>query len=251
MQKYIVLGIVLNFAVNFMLIMAASRLTGFECGIRSGLAGASVSGLYAAVCTVPRLWFLQSRLWYAVSLVLVSLAAFGLERSTLRRGVVYCILRFALDGLTDGTDNYFDLIWAGGLSLVCLFGLRGGMWQRYIPVAMHLGQQTISLTALHDTGNTLSDPITGDPVLVVGADIAEKLTGLSKQQLAAPVATMGSIPGLRLIPYKTVGRSGDFLLALKIKNVRIGQRKTDTLVAFAPEELDGTGMYQALIGGMV
>ena len=251
MQKYIVLGVVLNFAVNFMLILAASRLTGFECSVLRGMTGASVSVLYAAACTAPRLLFLQSRLWYMVSLAVVSLFAFGVERSTLRRGVVFCLLRLALDALADGTDTYFDLIWAGGLSLVCLFGLRGGMWQRYVPVALYYGQQAVSLTAMHDTGNTLLDPVTGQPVLVVGADVAHQLTGLTKQQLSQPVETMGAFPGLRLIPYKTVGKSGEFLLALRIKNAKIGERTTDTLVAFAPEELDGSGMYQALIGGMV
>lgn len=251
MQKYLILGVILNFAVTIMLVLAANRLTGFDCGALRTLAGATVSALYAAACTVPRLWFFQSRLWYAVSLLLISLTAFGLERSTLRRGLVFCLLRLTLDGLTDGLDNFSDLIWVGILSLLCLYGLKGGVWQHYVPVALSFGQQTVNLTALHDTGNTLLDPISGQPVLVVGADVASNLTGLTRQQLAKPVETMGMIPGLRLIPYKTVGKSGEFLLAMKIKNAKIGGRKSDALVAFAPHELDGTGKYQALIGGMV
>lgn len=251
MESYMILGIILNFAVNFMLLLASSRLACLECtGLRAALGG-GVSALYAAACTVPRLWFLQSRLWYAVSLLTVCLTAFGIELTTLRRGAVFCLLRLALDGLADGTDNYFDLIWAGSLSLVCLYGFRGGRWQRYIPVALCYGQKKVDLTALHDTGNTLRDPVTGRPVLVVGADIAGMLTGLTKQQLSRPVETMGAIPGLRLIPYRTVGSAGDFLLALRIKDAVIGNRKTDTLVAFAPQELDGNGIYQALIGGTV
>ena len=251
MTQYIAAGLILNFAVNFMLLLATSRLTGFVCNGLSALRGAAVSALYCAVCFVPRLWFLESRLWYVVSLCLVSLAAFGIERSTLRRGLVYCLLRLALDGLADGTDSFFDLIWAGSLSLVCLYGFRGGMWRHYVPVMLCYGQQAVNVTALHDTGNTLKDPITGRSVLVVGADVAKKLTGLTGQQLSQPLATMGKLPGLRLIPYKTVESAGSFMLALLIKNARIGDRREDTLVAFAPVELDENGTYQALIGGAV
>lgn len=248
MQKYLILGVIMNFAVNLMLILATNRLTGYDCGVLRTLGGALVSAAYAAACMIHRLWFLQSRLWYAVSLLLVSLTAYGVD---LRRGLIFCSLRLALDGLTDGSDSFYDLIWIGIISLMCIYGLRGSMWQRYVPVVLSLGQQTVNLTALHDTGNTLMDPVSGQPVLVVDADIASHLTGLTRQQLAKPVETMGTFPGLRLIPYKTVGKSGDFLLALKIKNAKIGGRKTETLVAFAPQELDGTGKYQALIGGTV
>lgn len=251
MTKYIVLGIVLNFIVNFMLILAASSLTGFACRGYRAILGAAVSALYAAACTVPRLWFLERGHWYGVSLLLVSLTAFGIERTTLFRGFVYCLLRLVLDGLADGTDTFFDLVWALCLSLVCMYGLRGGIWRRYVPVALQYGKKTVDLTALHDTGNTLRDPVTGKPVLVVGADVAKTLTGLTKQQLMCPVETIGIFPGLRLIPYKTVESSGKFLLALPIKNARIGSRQADTLVAFAPQELDGKGIYQALIGGTV
>lgn len=251
MEKYIIVGLILNFCVNFMLLLAASRLTGFSCGVLSAVLGAAVSVLYGAACTVPRFWFLEGRLWYMVSILIASLTAFGIERSTVRRGLAYCLLRLALDGLADGTDDYFDLIWAGCLSLVCLFGFRGGIWRHYVPVMLCYGQQAVNLTALHDTGNTLRDPITGRSVLVVGADVAKTLTGLTKQQLSEPLVTIGKIPGMRLIPYKTVESTGRFMLALPIKNARIGDRREDTLVAFAPEELDGKGMYQALIGGTV
>lgn len=250
MADYLVLGVVLNFIVNFMLVLAASRLSGFDCGILRACLGAAVSALYAIACTVPRLWFLQSRLWYSVSLVLVSLTAFGLERTTVCRGLVFCLLRLALDGLTDGNDDYFDLIWAGSLSLICLYGFRGGLWRHYVPVELCYGQQAVSVTALHDTGNSLRDPVTGSSVLVIGADAASALTGLTRQQLSQPVDAMGAIPGLRLIPYKTVGNSS-FMLALRIPNAKIGTRKEDMLVAFAPQEIDGNGKYQALIGGTV
>ena len=40
------------------------------------------------------------------------------------------------------------------------------------------------------------------------------------------------------------------LLALAVDQARIGQYRGRALVAFAPEELEASGRYQALAGGM-
>ena len=104
--------------------------------------------------------------------------------------------------------------------------------------------------ALRDTGNTLRDPITGGEVLVIGADAAGELTGLTQAQLRNPIDSLGTIPGLRLIPYHSIGNEGGFLLALKLQNVKIGSWKGSSLVAFAPEGLNLEGTYQALTGGV-
>ena len=107
------------------------------------------------------------------------------------------------------------------------------------------------MTALRDTGNTLKDPVTGADVLVVAQQVAEQITGLNSQQLSNPVESIGVIPGLRLIPYRTVGQSGGMLLALRIQKVKIGKQWGSRLVAFAPNGLCADGRYQALTGGNI
>ena len=57
------------------------------------------------------------------------------------------------------------------------------------------------------------------------------------------------MPGLRLIPYRAVGRGG-MLLALRFEDVVIGQKKGRALVAFDPGGLGTEQMYQALTGGV-
>ena len=105
--------------------------------------------------------------------------------------------------------------------------------------------------ALRDTGNGLRDPITGDQVLVIGPEVACKLTGLSRRELKNPVETLakGKLPGLRLIPYTAVSGKG-MLLALRLPQVRIGSIEQSTLVAFAAEGLSGSGGFEALTGGV-
>ena len=103
--------------------------------------------------------------------------------------------------------------------------------------------------ALRDTGNTLRDPVTGQQVLIAGADIAGKLTGLTSEQLAHPVETIAHIsaPGFRLIPYRAVGQPGAMLLTIRCPKVRAGTWEGSMLVALAPDVISGT--YQLLMGG--
>ena len=87
--------------------------------------------------------------------------------------------------------------------------------------------------------------------MVISPEIARRLTGLTLEQLRHPLETLMQppLPGLRLIPYRSVGKAGGFLLAKRFEEVTIGEKTQSALVAFAAEGL-GTGeIYQALTGG--
>ena len=137
------------------------------------------------------------------------------------------------------------LLGAVGIAFACVVVGKG---KRYVPVELSYGGRTVALTALRDTGNTLRDPISGKQVLVIGADAAQILTGLTTSVLADPVGSLGVLPGLRFIPYQSVGNTG-FLLALTMQNVKIGNKRGDTIVAFSPQVFNHR--YQALTGGNV
>ena len=126
------------------------------------------------------------------------------------------------------------------------YGRRG-----IVPVSLELYDRQISFFALKDTGNHLRDPVTGQSVLILGADISEALTGLTKSQLADPVNTLkhNKIPGLRLLPYSTIGCDNGLLLALKIESAQIANKQGSCIVALAPEKINGNGKYQGLLGG--
>ncbi len=252
MTNYIKLALILNFTVNFLLLLAAQRLSGYSLEIFCSLCGAAVSTVFATMGTMPQFSFLQSKLWYAISLGAVCITAFKLDKTFLRRSGLFCLLRLALDGVADGAQGAQDILWAAVLSLVCVQAFGGGAcWQSFVPVELSYRGRSVKFTALHDTGNQLRDPVTGKGVLVVDARIAGELTGLSRQQLLQPLETIGTLPGLRLIPYKTVGQSGGFLLALQVNQTKVGRWKGSSIVAMSPQELDGSGVYQALIGGTV
>ena len=254
MQSIISGVFVLNFFVDILLLLAATRLCGYPARLYRVILAGFLGGLHSACCLLPGFYFLGNTLWRIVSLGFIAVTAYGISLSAVRRGVIFAFLSLALGGAVMGLNKggiIGTLSAAGVITLLCFFGFRGRiMGSNYLPVELSYGDTHIRITALQDTGNTLRDPITGRQVLVVGADVAQKLTGLSLQQLRTPIETIGALPGLRLIPYRSVG-SNSFLLAIHLPKVKIGSWQGGTLVAFAPDTLSSEGAYQALTGGVL
>ncbi len=245
----------LNFLVDWMLLLGVNRMAGFPPELGRTAAAAAVGSGYAGMCLIPGFGFLGSMLWRSVSLGVVSMTAFGLEPSALRRGALFVMLSMALGGLAlcAGSSRFWEIgLCSGALVLLCRVGFRGraGQQQFHRVSIRHEGQQ-IELTALADTGNALHDPITGEGIVIVDSRAAWELLGLTAQELRDPVHTLAQRPGegFRLIPYHTVGTAGAFLLGLRCGEVTVDGRRYGSVVAFAPEQL-GNGEYRGLTGGM-
>ena len=254
MKVYLDVAVILNFLVDLLLLAGTNRIAGYPCGWKRCLVGAAVGGLYGGLCLLPGLRFLGNTFWRIVFLVLMGALAFGFHPTSLRRILLTVILSMALGGaaLGLGKISFFSLLaGASFVSLACGLGFRGG-GQELVEVELRRGEKRLRLLALRDTGNTLTDPVTGQSVLVADAQSAETLLGLTREQLADPVGTLASgiLPGLRLIPYRAVGVAGGMLLAIRLDSVRVGNHTGERIVAFAPEGLGGNGTYRALTGGL-
>ena len=246
----------LNFLVDFLLLLGTDRLAGFPVAAGRAAAGAALGAVYSGVCLLPGFRFLGNWLWRTVFLCLMAVIAFGVNRSAVRRGLIFLVLSMALGGIALGMgrpDRTGVVLAAAGLWLVCRYGLRTVGEQTYVPVELTHQGRTLKLLALRDTGNTLRDPLTGEQVLVAGADVAQELLGLTGEQLLHPVETLarGALPGLRLVPYRAVGQPGGMLLALRFPGAVIGKNRGDPLVACAPQELGKGEVYRMLTGGAV
>ncbi len=257
MHIYLDAVMLLNFLVDFLLLLAANRLVGVPGG-RGRCALASLIGaVYAGACMLPGFMFLGNALWRFVFLALMGAVAFGVSKGALRRTILFFLLTMALGGMAvvmGGGGFPSVLLGAFAVCAMCILGFRSKPGSRaYVPVELSYKGKHTKLLALQDTGNSLKDPVTGQSVLIVGSDVAKLLLGLDKLQLASPVETVaaGILPGLRLIPYHTVGSPNGILLALRMDCVRIGASTASRLVAFAPEGLDTEGTFQALTGGII
>lgn len=247
---YVDLMMGINFLVDYLLLLAAQRLTGYPPTHRRLLCAAAVGAAYSGLCcALPFLWGLH---WRVVCLAGMCALAFGVSKSACKRAACFVLLSMALGGLSLllGQGSAPPLLLGGvGLAIICAAAFGGQIGGRkLLPLEIEAPGGRVRVTALADSGNALCDPVTGERALVVGAHEAACLTGLTARELAAPLDTLQRHPreGLHLIPCRTVSGSG-FLLAKRFQTVRLGTRTGSALVAFAPQTI-GDGTYQALAG---
>ncbi len=94
------------------------------------------------------------------------------------------------------------------------------------------------IRGLWDTGNELKDPLSEKPVCILEQSTIEKLTGEKE-----------NLKGFRLIPYRTVGKSG-VMPVFELEKMYIVQKKQwiyHPLVGICEEQISEQGMYQMII----
>ncbi len=243
--------ILVYFAADFLLLLASGSLVNCLANSRRCILAAALAGTYAAVGQMPGFPFLAGSVWRIIALSAIALIAYGISMDALQQGIVFLILHLSLEALISET-SVSGLLAVAALVIVFLrAGRRRGM-QTVVPVSIHHGDRQIALSALMDTGNTLKDPVTGWPVLVVDPAAAEELLGFTGQQLSQPLQTMlsAAVPGLRLIPYHSVGQSAGLLLGIKADYVEVNGKVREMVVAFAPDPIGRGSGFRALTGGV-
>lgn len=251
---YLNLVMLLNFLVDFSLLAGTNRLAGYPSDYRCIAASALLGAVYSGACLLRRFRFLGGIHWRVVFFLIMAGIAFGWNPGTIKRCGLFLILSFALGGAAEvlGKGGIPGLLLSAAAMMVLLIAAVGETagGREFLPLEIVSGNKRLNLVALRDTGHSLRDPISGEPVLIIGCIQACELTGLTHRQLSAPLETIASraLPGLRLIPYRTIGQKQSLMLAMRFENVRINGKQKPTVVAFAPEGL-GETMYQALAGG--
>lgn len=239
-----------SFCVHALLLLGTARLAGRRIPPLGLLIAALVGAAHGAGCLVPGFGFLGGIHWRLISLGLMGVIAFGPDGKLC---CIYAVLTMALGGaaLAAGRGGLWQLpLYAAGVYLLGKYAF-GPPGRRLLPVEISGNGKHIRLTALVDTGNELRDPITAQPVLVIGCRSAQALTGLTPEQLKHPLETITSspLPGLRLIPYRAVGSENGLLLAMRFPIVCLGGKRGPGIVAFAPQHFGED--YQALAGGSI
>ena len=272
----------LNALVDYLLLLASARLAGEPLARLRFLLGAALGGAYAVAIFLPGLAFLARPLCRLASAVLIVLAAFWRSRRLLRQVVIFFALSCAFGGgvLAIGLLGGRGLTLSGGvlysemdlkivlLSAAGCYGVLTLVFQRVgqhtgpsgelKPVRLTLGERHVDMTALVDTGNTLTDPVTGRPVLVAEAEGVEKLLPPGVRPEAAELRDPAGVlerledPWRRrfcLLPYRCVGVDRGLLLCLRLDRVQVGEEdRGPMLAALSPTPVSDGGGYRVLIG---
>ena len=88
MAVYLDLMMILNFAVDYLLLLCAERVAGYVPAW-GRIAWASVlGGIYSGVCLLPGFRFLGNIVWRIMALAVMSVIAFGINSGTVRKSVI-------------------------------------------------------------------------------------------------------------------------------------------------------------------
>ena len=249
MAKLWGLVVFFRFMVHFFTVLGLGKLSGNPVGWKRAAAVSLIGAAHAGACLIPGFSFLAGILWRLIFLCLMSVTAFGYSRRQLPWAATFIIVQFLVDALL--TAPVWAFVTMSGLSVV-VYGFGRFHRGRYADISIFHGGKTVTIRALVDTGNTLKDPISGLDVIVVDRDVAKALTGLDSSDLEDPIETLCAcfMPGLRLIPYQSIGQPRGMLLGLRVEEIRINGRIAQKIVAFAPQTIGQAKDYQALAGGM-
>ncbi len=275
---------VLNALVDYLLLLLSARAAGEPLRRKRFLLGAALGGVYAVAIFVPGFSFLSRGSYKILFALLMLLIAYGATRALLKQGILFFALACALGGgvmaigmmdggaLTLGGGVVYSipdvkLILLSGAGCYALLRAAGPKLFRHTAaggelntVRFVLGERRVELTALLDTGNTLTDPVNGQGVPVaegrVLLDLFPPEARPTPEQLRDPVAALenlnrGEWSGrFRLLPYRAVGVEHGFLLGVKVDRMEVGgQSREEVLVALSPTPVSDGGGYRVLMGG--
>ena len=266
----------LNALVDYLLLLCSARLAGEPLYRGRFALGAVLGGGYAVALFLPGLeWLYHPACRLAVA-VLMILVAFSRSRRLLRQGVIFFALSCAFGGgvLAASLLGRQPLSLQGGVfysvidlkivlvsAAVCylVLSLVFQRWGRHSVSRGELESITlwalgkkVTLTALRDTGNTLTDPISGRSVFVAEGRLLEELFALETSDLIQPDKGLERLsrlyPGrFRLLPYRAVGVDRGLLLAVRVDRIEMGTRMGEgELVALSPNAVSDGGNYQVL-----
>lgn len=244
-----------NLVSDYLLCLAAGRVMGLRLRRRRYFLAALLGALYAVAVYLPGLGFLALPGTKLASGLAMGLIAYGGERRPLRCTAAFFAVSAAFGGALwavsmasgGGGRAYLDTrvlvlsfalcYGAGSLLFRCVGKLPT---RRRVTVrAVFLGRKA-EFTALVDTGNGLSDPATGAPVLIASPralkplfrENTELFSALSPLELMELSAQLPELRGrLRLVPYTAVGSSG-LLPAFRPESLTVdGKADRDRLIA--------------------
>ena len=233
---YIDILLSVNLAVNYLLLSAAAYYLHEDAKIKRLLLGSAVGAFGSLSILLPVLpFFLNALLKMFIGAACV-LCAFGRCRARLflKRCAVFLTATFFFAGtmaavwllftpdklVIKNSVVYLDIspLVLILLSVVCYGIFRiivtiGGSAQTnesLCSLTLRRGGSFVTVTARIDTGNTLREPFSQCPVIVIGRRTAEAITPeeITEYETVRTLRYRTEIAGVRFVPFSSVGGSG-------------------------------------------
>lgn len=281
MVIYLDLVFFLNSAADAFALYITSRLSGLALRPTRVLVASLIGGIYGVVCSVPVFRSIGSIVPQILVAVLLVWVVFGIREMFFRLCLLFFVLSCAMCGVliactqaftTHGVaDVLYSMNWkvfflVGGLCYFLLSVVFRGSAKHYISGEVCIGSilyngSSILLNILIDSGHTVRDPYSGNPVMTVWLDSTRELWSNEEWEIFSTAGSNGvsSIfeqlamisPGkFWLIPYRAVGVDTGFLICFAAEKAIIGKKRYGNItIALSYTPLSDGGGCNALWGG--
>lgn len=279
---YIDVIIIVNTIINYIILITTAKICDTRISRLKIVLGAILGGIYSALALLNGHGFIESPVIKVVAGILIVLIAFGQERQLVKIIVVF----FSVSAMFAGavlavsymsrkyTTNWLyqpvglkTLLLSFAISYLIVSFVYRRAWRNLSgggisEIYTELNGNKAQFKALHDTGNSLSEPLSGNRVIITDMNTVKDLFSqeivniMTDDMLRKPIQAAEELYikdkryKFRLVPYRAVGVNGGFLLAVKPDKLYVdkNQRK-DILIALSPNKVSGGENYSALMGG--
>ncbi|WP_432400762.1 sigma-E processing peptidase SpoIIGA [Wukongibacter sp. M2B1] len=280
-----------NFIMNFLILHITSYFCKYQGKtFKLGL-GAAVGALYAFIIFFPSLHFLLSFSMKLVASMLIIVISFTPEkfRDFFKYLSIFYLVSFVFGGTAFALFYFtnFNSILSNGIFYSNSFSFRALFYSvavAYVLIVISIGfiknrlnkenlyKQIIiefdskrkEINALIDTGNTLADPISKFPVIVVEYSAIEELIpdgvkDIFKNENTNKLEKVSDIlqnsnwmNRFRIIPFTSLGKENGILIGFKPDNVMMEIKGdemniTKTIIGISTNRLSKNGDYRALL----
>ncbi|OPX44605.1 sporulation sigma-E factor-processing peptidase [Ruminiclostridium hungatei] len=294
MEIYLDILLLENVVINYLILYVTARFSRLRASTLRLFAGAIVGALYVvfiiiqpggrvyytalakillsffiiAITFSPRkvLSFLKTLVIFYISTFIFAGAAlaflyFNQQGGFVKNGIIYVF------GQSKGSLMFFGIATVGIIVKIFMEVIQSRITREklLVPVIIAFDNRAIALPALVDTGNSLKDPLTNIPVMVVEFKALEELLpseikGIfenSKEDdlscVTATISTSRWFSRFRLIPFSSLGKENGMLIGFKPDFIQVGEedQKRDiknVIVGIYNRSLSGDDMYKALLG---
>ena len=280
---YIDQVLMLNGLIDYLLLLSAARLAGMPLHRLRLVIASSMGGIYASVLFLLGCAFLGSPVFRLLVGICIALWAFWPLQKRWYLAGLFLLLSAALGGvvlalgLAMGSPDalservcYAKINWlfpvgaVVGLYVILQLLFRQGARHKggeLLKISINLHGKQAEVLALHDTGNTLRDPVSGQPVLVAECHAVAHLWNteindvlcqeIPAEEKMVRLHHAGFGRGFTLLPYRSVGVPAGLLLAFRCDRLIVGRaRYRSILVAVTHSPVSDGGTYNALWSGV-
>lgn len=286
---YIDVLFLVNYVINYLLLLTTKKICKNSAKPWRISLGALIGSLYAVLVFFPYLtiyYTIFAKLLFSIILIAISFPITK-WREFLRTILIFYVVNFMFAGAVYGifyfTDIgpyigaavsngvfYFDiplktlLIATGAsyviISIACrIYASKMAAGKLYDICIFYRGNST-DVHALLDTGNSLFDPISGQPVIIVEFDSIKNLfpsdiVGIFSKHKNDDINLFRMVMSdtctgvaFRLVPFCSLGKENGMLLAFKPDRVLLEKREiSEVLIGIYNKKLSKTREYKALL----